>query len=116
MQHIGDTERLRVYHARLTPTDNDEADRDIYIAFRTDGGDELPKVAATAVVHEVRMRGTGEIIMVHLEWIEVSSVMRREGLAMELLRLIEGQHPHPLTSEGTTPEGDALWESYESHD
>ena len=116
MQHIGDTERLRVYHERLTPTDNDEADRVIYIAFRTDGGDSLPKVAATAVVHEARMSDTGELIMVHLEWIEVSSIMRREGLATELLRLIEGQHPQPLTSEGTTPEGEALWDSYDSHD
>lgn len=90
MIHLCETKRLRVFTDVVKPTEHN-MERTLLIAFRTD--EDRPMVCATALL-EMPMLEIGW----YIDWIEVTTQYRREGLARELYDCIS-QHFTPFMHE-----------------
>lgn len=103
-----DTARLRVFRIDVVPTPHNEG-RCTFIAFRTD--EDRPLVCATAVVWETAKYGKMNIHAPSIgwvDWIEVTSLYRKQGFGRELLEGIEKHLGGELEISGATPEGEAF--------
>ena len=101
MKHAFETKRLRVFRCEdITPMDANTP-RTVFMAFRRDI--DRPMVAATAVIWMDAVRICGGP---YVDWLEVSSEYRRQGLGTELLRGIETHLDSELYYEGGSELGD----------
>lgn len=101
------TARLNVFRFECEPTEMNTI-RHVYIGFRTNEDHPAPVVTAVVEPGVVQLE-----IDPYLDWIETSSQFRRQGLATELLRLLEERHPG-IIYDGATDEGDAFLDAYEN--
>lgn len=97
MTYAFDTQRLRVFIDRVKPTDHNTV-RTLFIAFRTD--DDKPMVAANMLTWFVPALNCW-----YVDWHEVASVYRRQGIGREFRRGIEKHLGAQLHSEGATEDG-----------
>lgn len=97
------TKRLNVWRLRMIPAEGNR-ERELFVAFRRDLGDECgPLVVATMVVFPLPLDGVA-----YVDWIEVSTECRREGIGRELFAAVRKQLGLPLHYDGATPEGIAF--------
>lgn len=90
--HVGDTERLRIFSTTFKPTPHNNTRRTV-LAFRTD--EDRPMVAATAVLHDTPTLG------LVLDWLEVASEHRRQGIGREFREFIIKKYGEFVSSAGS---------------
>lgn len=103
MQHAFDTARLRVFIAEVTPTDHN-CEKTLFIAFRTD--EDRPMVAATMLCWNCPAIGGWCV-----DWHEVSSEHRRQGIGTEFRTGIEKWLGVKLISDAGSEDGEKFLEA-----
>ena len=98
MEQAFETERLRVFAAVVKPTDHNVTRR-LFIAFRTD--EDRPMVAATMLLWWAPFFGGW-----YVDWHEVSSEHRRQGIATEFRKGVEHHLSCELMSEPGSKDGE----------
>lgn len=110
MQHVFETDRLRVFEFRgVTPMEQNTP-RTLFVGFRRD--EDRPMVTVTALVW---MDAERILDMPWLDWIEVSTEYRREGFATEMLRGIERHIDRRIGMDPGTAEGEFFLQAYGEH-
>jgi len=105
---VGETKRLKIAKVPIMPPEC-QITRLLYIAFeKGDGYETRVCILAHAIVCPVPVFGFD-----NLDWLEVTSDMRRQGFGREFREWIATRHP-TLTSEPVTPEGIAFREAIDA--
>jgi hypothetical protein len=104
-----ETERLRVFHVMLSPTDRNTR-RHVFLGCRQD--EDRPMIAVSAMVESRRWSPRG----LWVDWIETTSAYRRMGFGRELLRGIQKYLDDPLKYSGVTNEGAAFCDAMEAEE
>ena len=97
-QPIIQTKRFDIFHTHITRNPLLGAGRDVYTAWYRN--DDVPRPVCVVT-----------LFASYVEWIEVTQILRREGIATEVLEGLELKYGL-LNYESASEEGEAFCESY----
>src|SRR5258708_939069 len=100
-----ETDRLRVFHATVTPWDSSPPSI-IYAAFLKSGG--AAQTVTHAVVTDQRGKGSQVLFPLYCELVETAAMFRRQGYGMELFLAIEDKLGSKMEAIAANEQGRAV--------